>query len=73
MKYCMWYAFAQLLKNKITAIITTAMAALGFILVGYAGVTYARFHNAELVAKKRQITVLLFNGKICWKNDSLML
>lgn len=28
------------------------MAALGFILVGYAGVTYARFHNAELVAKK---------------------
>lgn len=52
MKYCMWYALAQLLKNKITAIITTAMAALGFILVGYAGVTYARFHNAELVAKK---------------------
>ena len=48
----MWYAFAQLLKNKITAIITTAMAALGFILVGYAGVKYARFHNAELVAKK---------------------
>lgn len=73
MKYCMWYAFAQLLKNKITAIITTAMAALGFILVGYARVTYARFHNAELVAKKRQITFLLFNGKICWKNDSLML
>ncbi len=52
MKYCMWYALAQLLKNKITAIITTAMAALGFILVGYAGVTYALFHNAELVAKK---------------------
>lgn len=52
MKYCMWYALAQLIKNKITAIITTAMAALGFILVGYAGVTYARFHNAELVAKK---------------------
>ncbi len=52
MKYCMWYALAQLMKNKITAIITTAMTALGFILVGYAGVTYARFHNAELVAKK---------------------
>lgn len=52
MKYCMWYALAQLLKNKITAIITTAMAALGFILVGYAGVTYARFHHAELVAKE---------------------
>ena len=52
MKYCMWYALAQLMKNKITAVITTAMAALGFILVAYAGVTYARFHNAELVAKK---------------------
>ncbi|MCM1272959.1 MAG: hypothetical protein NC225_03835 [Clostridium sp.] len=52
MKYCMWYALAQLMKNKIMAIITTAMVTLGFILVGYAGVTYARFHNAELVAKK---------------------
>lgn len=40
------------MKNKITAVITTAMAALGFILVAYAGVTYTRFHNAELIAKK---------------------
>ncbi len=52
MKYCMWYAMAQLMKNKITAIITTAMTALGFILVGYAWITFAHFHNAELVAKK---------------------
>lgn len=52
MKTCMWYSFCQLFKNKLVTIITTVMLAVGMILTCYAGVTYARFHHSEIVARK---------------------
>lgn len=52
MKNCMWYSFAQLFKNKLITLITTGMLAIGLILACYAGITYAAFHNSELMAKQ---------------------
>lgn len=49
---CLWYALCQLYKNKIQTIITTAMMALSFIVITYAGITYLQFRGKEWKARE---------------------